>query len=56
MKLYKVPDDTKIIFRGAPLFFAHIDGMYSFCTTPDGEIVHLNASAEVELAPPTEPA
>lgn len=24
--------------------FDHLDGMYSYCTLPDGEVVHLGAS------------
>lgn len=29
------------------LFFDHIDGMYSYCTTLQNEVVHLQAWAEV---------
>ena len=69
MKLYDVPRNTWIIAKddiqvppGAPeirerqpLFFHHIDGMYSFCTTHSREeikeedIRHLVAWADVEI-------
>lgn len=29
------------------LFFSHLDGMYSFCTTLANEVVHIAAWAEV---------
>lgn len=63
MKLYEVPNNSKIIVkdkiktppasipikRGDILQFHHIDGMYSYCTNKDGEVVHLAAWAEVEV-------
>ena len=69
MKLFDVPRNTWIIVKddaktppGAseikknePLFFHHIDGMYSFCTThsrneiKEEDIRHLVAWAEVEI-------
>lgn len=30
--------------------FHHIDGMYSYCTNQDGDVVHLAAWTEVEIA------
>jgi len=67
MKLYDVPDNTWVkvlediqvphegpgIKEGDIIFFRHIDGMYSFCTTHDEDeintydILHLIAWAEV---------
>ena len=63
MKLYDVPRNSRIkiigdikVPPGAPslkegqeLNFRSIDGMYSYCTTDSGEVVHLVAWAEVEL-------
>lgn len=28
--------------------FDHIDGMYSYCTTPDGHVVHLSAGTPLK--------
>lgn len=63
MKLYEVPRWTKVkvceevsVPPDAPdikpndvLKFHHIDGMYSYCTNADKEVVHLVAWAEVEI-------
>ena len=63
MKLYEVPRNTyvKVLEAEAPppgalaidveqiVYFSHIDGMYSFCETKDGDIVHLKAWTEVEI-------
>ncbi len=63
MKLHKAPRNSRIkVIRdikvppGAPeieveqeLNFSHIDGMYSYCTTDAGEVVHLVAWAEVKI-------
>ena len=63
MKLYEVPNNTKIrvirdvkvppcapqINDGDLLNFHHIDGVYSYCTNADKEVVHLVAWAEVEV-------
>jgi cytochrome bd-type quinol oxidase subunit 1 len=63
MKLYNVPRNSKIRVVGdikippaAPIIeeqevlnFSHVDGMYSYCTNKDGEVVHLVAWAEVEV-------
>ena len=64
MKLHEVPNNTKIrvlgevkiqpaapyINEGDILTFHHIDGMYSYCTDKDGNVVYLAAWAEVEIA------
>ena len=63
MKLYDVPRNSRIkiigdkkvppgapeLIEGQELNFRNIDGMYSYCTTDDGDVVHLVAWAEVEL-------
>ena len=62
MKLYDVPRNSRIkvvvsdkvppgapqINEGEELNFRSIDGMYSYCTRDNGEVVHLLAWAEVE--------
>jgi hypothetical protein len=48
-KLYDVPRNTWIEFKGHKLFFHHIDGMYSLCEDKDKTIVHLAAWADVEI-------
>ena len=63
MKLYDVPKNSRIKVivedkvppgasqstEGEELNFRSIDGMYSYCTKDDGEVVHLAAWTEVEL-------
>lgn len=63
MKLYDVPRESWVVIRNKPtippahrefedgekIFFDHLDGMYSFCKDVDGNIVHLSASAEVDI-------
>ena len=63
MKLYDVPRNSKIRVLGdikippaaqnieeqEVLNFSHVDGMYSYCTRDNGEVVHLVAWAEVEI-------
>ena len=63
MELYNVPRNSKIRIVGdikVPpsaqnieeqeiLNFSHVDGMYSYCTNSDDEVVHLAAWAEVEI-------
>lgn len=53
MRLYDIPRGSKILLpisKGdgptAMLMctFHHIDGMYSYVTTPDGSVVHLSAT------------
>lgn len=61
MKLYDVPRNTRIkvlddgdIGYEETYAFHHIDGMYSYCTTDKGEVVHLFAGTEVEIVPDKE--
>jgi len=50
MKLYDVPRNSRIkIIEGEELNFRSVDGMYSYCTRDNGEVVHLAAWTEVEL-------
>ena len=57
VKLYEVPKNSRIRIEGLEvngvlteeLNFHHVDGMYSYCTTDNNEVVHLNASAECEI-------
>jgi hypothetical protein len=50
MKLYEVPRNSRIVTEGGKeLNFSHVDGMYSYCTDDDGNVVHLAAWAEVEV-------
>lgn len=63
MKLYDVPNKTNIRIIEDPncppdtlpvekdeiIFFDHIDGMYSYCTNQEGDVVHLAAWTEVEV-------
>lgn len=54
MKLYQIPSR-----KGAKIFcetsdgseyvvFGHVDGMYSYCTTEKGAVVHLGAHTELK--------
>jgi len=50
MKLYEVPNKTMVQTKeGYTYFFDHIDGMYSYCTNENGQVVHLQAWEEVEI-------
>ena len=63
MKLYNVPRNSRIkvlvedkvpprapqITEGEELNFRNIDGMYSYCTRDNGEVVHLVAWTDVEI-------
>ena len=45
----KVPPASPVIEEGDELNFSHVDGMYSYCTRDNGEVVHLAAWTEVEI-------
>ena len=50
MKLYEVPNKTMVQTKeGYTYFFDHIDGMYSYCTNENGQVLHLQAWEEVEI-------
>jgi hypothetical protein len=46
MKLYDIPEKSKIyceVSDGSKyIIFDHPDGMYSYCVTEKGEIIHLS--------------
>lgn len=48
MKLYEIPEGSKIKIDEGIITFHHIDGMYSYCTFDDGltedSVVHLSAN------------
>jgi hypothetical protein len=48
MKLYDIPEKSKIYTEASDgstyVIFDHIDGMYSYCVTEKGAVVHLSAS------------
>ena len=57
MKLYEVPRKTWVrLVNGDLIFFDHIDGMYSYCKTQDGQVCHISASTEVIPQDPPEGA
>jgi len=50
MKLYEAPRNVFIKTENDTILkFHHVDGMYSYCTTESGEVVHLAAWTEVEV-------
>lgn len=53
MKLYEVPRNSRIKVRGLELdvvlHFVTIDGAYSVCKDANNLVVHLSASAEVDI-------
>ena len=63
MKLYDVPRNSRIkvivkdkvppgapkITEGEELNFRSVDGMYSYCTRDNGEVVHLAGWTDVEI-------
>ena len=50
MRLYEVPRDTRVVLaNGLEVNFQRIDGMYSYCTDDDGDVIHLAAWTEVTI-------
>ena len=53
MKLYEIPRKSliRVTTDGGEetITFHHLDGMYSYCTTANGEAVHLAGNAPVSL-------
>ena len=57
VKLYEVPNNSRIRIEGLEvngvlteeLNFHHVDGMYSYCTTDDNNVIHLTALTECEI-------
>ena len=52
MKLYDIKKGRKIYIECSDgskyIVFDHIDGMYSYCTTQKGGVVHLSASSPLK--------
>ena len=49
MKLYEVPRNSRIKMGEIELNFKHVDGMYSYCTDDDGNVIHPASWTEVEV-------
>lgn len=51
MKLYDLPRNTwfKVLGIAEPILFHHLDGMYSYCTLKNGDVVHIVGYAEVDV-------
>ena len=51
MKLYEAPRNTwlwvPVLER--KIFFHRVDGMYSYCTDEQGNVIHLAADVEVDV-------
>ncbi len=45
----KVPPGAPLVEEGEELNFRSIDGMYSYCTRDNGQVIHLAGSTEVEI-------
>ena len=52
MRLYEIPNRSTIHCEASDgstfIIFHHLDGMYSYCETEKGNVVHLWASTEIE--------
>jgi hypothetical protein len=53
MKLYDLPEGAKIYIEGISdgskfITFFHIDGMYSYCETEKGGVIHLSATTPLK--------
>ena len=48
--LLDIPNNTWVRLKnGEIILFDHIDGMYSYCTTMEGAVIHLRFDTEVEV-------
>lgn len=54
MELYKVPNRTWVKIKDTDeiIHLYHIDGMYSYCKTVDGELCHIKAWTDVDVVDP----
>ena len=48
MYLYEIPKHSKLLIEDIEGTFFHIDGMYSYCETKNGEPFHLSASTPMK--------
>ena len=52
MKLYEIPKDSKIFCETSDdstfIIFHHTDGMFSYCTTEKGGVIHLSVSTPLK--------
>ena len=48
MKLFELNKGDKIIVDGVTVTFDHVDGMYSYCTLENGDVVHLSVMTPVK--------
>ena len=52
MKLYDIPEHSKIYEECSDdstfLIFHHLDGMYSYCKTEKGGVMHLRGDTQLE--------
>ena len=48
MKLFELKKGDKIMFDGVIITFHHVDGMYSYCTLENGDVVHLSVMTPVK--------
>ena len=54
--LYDVPRNTWVKLEdGTRFFFDHVDGMYSYCKTEEGQVFHPAAWTEVTIDENTTP-
>jgi len=48
MKLFEIERGAKIKWDGEVITFHHLDGMYSYCTLENGDVVHLSVLTPVK--------
>lgn len=50
MKLYEIPEKSKLYIEDEIIIFGHIDGLYSYCwfEEDDTKIVHIKATTELK--------
>ncbi len=55
MKLYNIPQQSKIFCECSDgstyIIFDHLDGMYSYCVTENGGVVHLGGGQPLKEVP-----
>lgn len=50
MKLYEIPEKSKLYIEDKVIIFGHLDGMYSYCWLEEDKtkLVHIKAMVELE--------